>query len=96
MKMAGIELTTRCNFFCPHCYILNRHHEYSTLLFKDYKKLIDYLFVGEVLGLFLTGGEPLALPNFHEYYEYAIRKGFLISFFTNGYLLTEQTKNSIK
>jgi radical SAM protein with 4Fe4S-binding SPASM domain len=40
------------------------------------------------LWLLVTGGEVLLRPDFVDVYRYAKRKGFLISLFTNGTLLT--------
>lgn len=95
MRITGIELNTRCNFFCPHCYVPNRHHGSSFIPFNDYKKIIRSLLDDEVLGLFLTGGEPLTLQNFTDYYEYAVAQGFLVSIFTNGYIMSNKIKKSL-
>jgi len=42
------------------------------------------------LELALTGGEPLMRNDFLEIYAYAQQKGFLITVFTNGTLVTER------
>jgi MoaA/NifB/PqqE/SkfB family radical SAM enzyme len=42
------------------------------------------------LELTLTGGEPLARKDFLDIYSYAKQKGFLLTVFTNGTLLTEK------
>ena len=40
------------------------------------------------LWLLLTGGEPFLRPDFLDIYTYAIRKGLLLTLFTNSTTLT--------
>jgi len=55
----------------------------------EIKHIMDELFREGCLELTLTGGEPFSRPDFFEIYEYAKEKGFLITLFTNGTLITE-------
>jgi radical SAM protein with 4Fe4S-binding SPASM domain len=89
------ELTERCNLSCFHCYInqpagskVAAAREMSLAEIRD---LLDQLAAAGCLWLLLTGGEPLIRPDFLEIYDYAKRKGFLLTLFTNGTLLTPQT-----
>ena len=52
-------------------------------------RIMDELAEAGTLELCLTGGEPMARTDFFDIYEYAIRKGFLVTVFTNGTLMTE-------
>lgn len=91
--LAGtLELTERCNLSCVHCYIsqpagsrLAAAREMSLAQIRD---LLDQLAAAGCLWLLLTGGEPLLRSDFLEIYEYAKRRGFLLTLFTNGTLLT--------
>lgn len=86
-----IELTAACNNNCRHCYInippsqaaINR--ELSRELIE---KVADEAAAMGVIWALLTGGEPLLRPDFEEIYLSLRRKGFLITVFTNGNLLT--------
>jgi len=51
--------------------------------------IMDELAEAGTLELCLTGGEPLARPDFFQLYEHAIRCGFLVTVFSNGTLITE-------
>jgi MoaA/NifB/PqqE/SkfB family radical SAM enzyme len=52
-------------------------------------RIMDELAEAGTLDLCLTGGEPLARPDFFQLYEHAIRCGFLVTVFSNGTLITE-------
>lgn len=92
-----IEITNRCPLECAHCYnnlpmgdAGARRRELST---EDHKRVLDELFELGCLWLLYTGGEVFARADFLEIYEYAHRKGFLITIFTNGTLITEKITN---
>ncbi len=86
------ELTCRCNLRCVMCYTdcYNRPDKIQDELpTQDIVRIMDELAEAGCLELCLTGGEPLARPDFFEIYEHAKRKGFLVTIFTNGTLITE-------
>ena len=60
------------------------------LSFSEVCALLDDAAQAGCLWLLFTGGEPLVRPDFVEIYTYAKKKGFLITLFTNGTLLTEK------
>jgi len=51
--------------------------------------ILDQLIDAGMLELCLTGGEPLARPDFFQIYDYAVSRGLLVTLFTNGTLITE-------
>jgi radical SAM protein with 4Fe4S-binding SPASM domain len=92
---ASIDLTYRCNNKCVHCYcnlpeddVTARINELTT---EEVKKLFDCLASLGTLWLLITGGEPLLREDFEEIYMYAKKKGFLITFFSNGTLIDDKT-----
>jgi len=95
----SIELTTRCNLHCVHCYINTPAADPDALARElDTKTLctvLDQLADEGCLWLLLTGGEPLLRPDFLEIYTYAKRKGFLITIFTNGTALTPRVADHL-
>ena len=90
------EVTCRCNLHCVMCYTdcFNRpeaiRQELST---AEILRIMDELAEAGTLELCLTGGEPLARPDFFQLYEHAIRCGFLVTVFSNGTLITEAHAN---
>jgi MoaA/NifB/PqqE/SkfB family radical SAM enzyme len=86
------EVTCRCNLHCVMCYTdcFNRADAIrQELATADILRIMDELAEAGTLELCLTGGEPLARPDFFQLYEHAIRCGFLVTVFTNGTLITE-------
>ncbi|MDD5097223.1 MAG: radical SAM protein [Candidatus Omnitrophica bacterium] len=85
-----IELTYRCNLSCVHCYCQGAENKQKELSTKDWEKILDEIYQEGCLSLCLTGGEPLIRDDFLEIYAYAKKKGFIITIFTNGQLLTKK------
>lgn len=86
------EITCRCNLHCVMCYTdcLNRPDAVrQELATAEIFRIMDELAEAGTLELCLTGGEPLARPDFFQIYEHAIHCGFLVTVFSNGTLITE-------
>ncbi|HNS81424.1 MAG TPA: radical SAM protein [Kiritimatiellia bacterium] len=89
VPVAGsLELTSRCNFQCVHCYL---QHDEKDMPLSRIRSLLDQIAGAGCLFLLLTGGEPLLRADFPEIYEYAARKGLLLTVFTNGSLIEDAT-----
>ncbi len=92
------EITCRCNLHCVMCYTdcLNRpdriKEELST---GEILRIMDELAEAGCLELCLTGGEPFARPDFFRIYEHAKAKGFLVTIFTNGTLITRNVADRL-
>ena len=84
----GIELTTKCNMNCIHCYLQDTEQG-KEMTTNQVKKIIDKLYDRGVLFLYFTGGEILTRLDFIDIYIYAKQKGFIIDLLTNGTLLNE-------
>lgn len=88
---AFFELTSRCNFSCPFCYINEEGYLHSQLPgFAELKPLFDYLIDNGLLYCVLSGGECLMHSDFSKIYRYLKEKGVLVTVFTNGYLLNQK------
>lgn len=89
---ATIEVTRRCPLTCAHCYNnlpMNDADARSTeLSLEEHYRILDELAEAGCLWLLFTGGEIFARKDFLDIYTYAKRKGFLITLFTNGTLIT--------
>ena len=83
-----IELTYRCNLNCVYCFCKGYKEENKELSTIEWKKIIREIHKEGCFSLIFTGGEPLMRDDFLELYLYAKQKGFIITIFTNGQLLT--------
>jgi radical SAM protein with 4Fe4S-binding SPASM domain len=90
----GIELTHRCNLACTHCYVnlpaADRAAQRREMTTAQILRLIDEIAEAGTLYLTLTGGEPLVRADFEEIYRHAHGKGFVLTIYTNGTLLTDK------
>ncbi len=89
---ATLEITSRCNVRCVHCYITRCATEPNSreLSFHEYRDIIDQMAEAGCLWVVFTGGEPLSRRDFLDIYGYAKKKGFIIVLFTNATLVTPE------
>ena len=89
-----IEVTRRCPLTCLHCYnnlpMNDGEARGRELDYDEHCRLLDELADAGCLWLLYTGGEIFARRDFLDIYTYAKKKGFLITLFTNGTLVTER------
>ncbi len=86
------EITCRCNLHCVMCYTDCRNRQEfirQELSSGEISRIMNEMADAGTLELCLTGGEPLSRPDFFSIYEHAVRRGFLVTVFTNGTLITE-------
>ena len=88
-----IELTSRCNLRCIHCYNTktsgDQHSQRGEeLTYNEHCRILDEATESGCLWACYTGGEIFTRPDFLEIYTYAKRRGVLITLFTNGTLIT--------
>jgi len=90
----SIEITRRCPLECLHCYnnlaMGDQDARSRELSKEEHFRLLDDLVDLGCFWLLYTGGEIFARKDFLEIYTYAKKKGFLITLFTNGNLVTER------
>lgn len=88
----SIEVTRRCPLKCLHCYnnlpMGDQTARAQELTFEEHCKLLDELVAAGCLWILYTGGEIFARPDFLNIYTEAKKRGFLITLFTNGTLIT--------
>src|ERR1044071_182588 len=91
---AIIEVTRRCPLECAHCYnnlpMSDRAARRSELTYEEHCRILDELAEAGTLWLLFTGGGNFGAPAFLDIYTYAKKKGFLITLYTNGTLITEK------
>ena len=90
-----IEITSKCNERCIHCYI---PHEYkvSNMRPELYYKILDELDAMHVLNVTLSGGEPMTHPDFIEFLKAAKSRDFNVGILSNLTLLTDEIVEIMK
>ena len=90
-----IELTSRCNERCIHCYIPheNKTNDIEPAFFYN---VLDQCREMGVLNLTLSGGEPMMHKNFYEFLRKAKEYDFSINILSNLTLLNDEIIKEMK
>lgn len=86
---ASLELTSRCNLQCRHCYLRHDGVDLRDKPTADVERTLELLRDFGVLFLVLTGGDPFCRPDFRTLYKAAKLQGFFLTLFSNGTLLDD-------
>lgn len=90
-----LELTYRCNLDCFFCYN-DLSLTGKTLSKEQYFEFFDELAEMGVMNVVLTGGEPLAHPDFFEIGAYARARQFLVRIKSNGHGLRGKVARRVR
>ena len=89
---AMIEVTRRCPQSCAHCYnnrpLGDVQEASKELSLAEHCRILDEIAEAGCLWLTYTGGEIFAREDFLDIYAHARKRGFLVTLFTGGTLLT--------
>ena len=89
-----LELTSRCNLKCVHCYLGDQEQYHakpdSELTTDEIKALIDELVAAGTLFLTITGGDPMMRKDFVDVYRYAAEQGLLVTVYCDAILVTDK------
>jgi MoaA/NifB/PqqE/SkfB family radical SAM enzyme len=81
----NLDLTSACNFACPHCVDSTILHARKTIALEDIKKTVRHLHGrGLKSVILLGGGEPTLHPDIEEIVAYLKRKKLQLGIVTNG------------
>jgi MoaA/NifB/PqqE/SkfB family radical SAM enzyme len=88
----SLEITSRCNLKCVHCYLGPRGERigYAETSAGKIMDIIDEITDAGCLYILFTGGEPLLRDDFPQIYRYAKERGLLVTVFSNGTLVTDK------
>ena len=92
----GIEVTTRCNGACLHCFAHAGIPRRSSLSVDLIKEIIAEGYATGYRHLHITGGEPLLWEGLFETLDYGFGMGYkTVSMNTNGTLLTKDINSGL-
>lgn len=77
----GVQLTTRCNLKCTHCFLDGSVNDLSM---ESMENIISYAKANKCTCLSFTGGEPTLHPRFSEIVETMAKNDFTFTMITNG------------
>jgi radical SAM protein with 4Fe4S-binding SPASM domain len=90
----SIAMSHRCQLRCVHCYLGEERYippkaagELPTSFWLD---VVDQLTEAGCLNLLMSGGEVFLRRDFSEVYEHAMRRGLLVTVFTNGNMIDDR------
>ena len=95
------ELTVRCNLHCKMCLFRHKDSENPELISKELSAgqwidLAGQAAEAGTMSLLITGGEAMLRPDFCEIWEGIYKKGFLLTLYTNGSLVTDQIMETLE
>ena len=92
--MGMLEITSRCNLRCVHCYLGPQEEQHkkraAEMTTAEVKTFIDQMADEGTLYLTLTGGDPMMRPDFPEIYRHAKMRGLLVTVYCDGVLVTDR------
>lgn len=90
LKMPNILLTNIYNRNCIYCFAKQEMKDAKNrgrkeeLSFKNLKIILDFLERSSEKTVRLMGGEPTLHPQFKEFIDYILSRGFRVHIFTDG------------
>ena len=89
-----LELTSRCNLRCAHCYLGDQQQQHKKrsmeMTTEQVMGVIDEMVAAGCMFLTITGGDPMMRKDFPEIYTHAKKSGLLTSVFCDGILVTKK------
>lgn len=92
----SIEVTTRCNSSCSHCFVRARGRRKSSLAPDIVQTMVHEGYEAGYRHLHITGGEPLLWDGLLGVFDYAFALGYQVAILnTNGTLLTSEVSRKL-
>lgn len=91
-----LELTSRCNLRCVHCYLGAQEQHWDPrrrareLSLEKLLSIIDEIADAGCMFLGITGGDPMVHEHFAEVYRHACERGIKVSVLCNGVLVRDE------
>lgn len=84
-----IELSLRCNFRCPYCYVPDKAVLDNELSLDEILSVVTQARDLGAEKIILLGGEPMLYPYLFEVIEFVRAQNMSVEMFTNGFGITE-------
>jgi radical SAM protein with 4Fe4S-binding SPASM domain len=88
--MPNIILTTDCQRRCSYCFAKGNENKDQKFKMKTYLKVMEFLKKSKTQEVGLLGGEPTLHPQYSNFLDIALDRGFVVTTFTNGMLSGEK------
>lgn len=89
-----LELTSRCNLRCVHCYLGPQERHWARrdeeMPLEKVLAVVDELADAGCLNLGITGGDPMVHEHFPSVYRHARERGMIVTVLCNGILVREE------
>ena len=97
IEFAWIEVTTKCNLKCVHCYDESSCNQTKVMSYTKFCKVIDELEHFGIRKIQIIGGEPFILgETLIKYLKYIEGKFDYVEIFTNGTLINDEWLEYLK
>jgi MoaA/NifB/PqqE/SkfB family radical SAM enzyme len=83
------HITANCNLRCRHCYAASHAETPAPMSGSEAFEFIGLLSALDPPALLMSGGEPLACPDFFPYLAKAVSSGIKVAVSTNGVLIDD-------
>ncbi len=90
----SFELTARCNFNCPMCYVHLKEAQ-GELTAEQWISLAEQARDAGLVFVLLTGGEPFIRQDFFEIYSAMKAMGLMVSINSNGSMLSGEIREKL-
>lgn len=84
LRFAWLELTSKCNHNCLHCFLGKDLNSFPPLPLDKVLRFIDILNDKGISQIIISGGEPLLHPDIEKIIKYASKYPINLTILTNG------------
>lgn len=91
LSSTAIQITSKCNLKCTHCYSVFSGHFKDDLSLETMTALFSDLKISGLDSVVLFGGEPFLRPDINAIVKTCIKSGLEPEVITNGTLINEKT-----
>jgi len=95
-REANILITGRCNLKCRHCSVSSFGRSKDDLPLNAWSRILDELVSNKLVRVTVSGGEPMARPDFSEFITALASRPLRVAVNTNATMVSESAVTSLK